>query len=87
MSKAEEPVVTPERITELKLMARGLYGTIIGLTDTPFEAVTIVEMLHLTIWMNNSQPGFDPKLMLEDYNKSFLENLEANEAHEKGKLQ
>jgi len=44
-------------------------------------------MLHLTIWMNNSQPGFDPKLMLEDYNRSFLENLEANEAHEKGKLQ
>ncbi len=83
----EEPAISKERVAELKLMAQGLYGTIIGLTDTPFEAVTIIEMLHLTIWMNNSEPGFDPKLMLEDYNKSFLENLEANEAHEKGKLQ
>ncbi len=83
----EEPAISPERVAELKMMARGLYGTIMGLTDTPFEAVTIIEILHLTIWLNSSRPGFDPKLMLADYNKSFLENLEANEAHEKGKLQ
>ena len=82
-----EPAISPERVAELKLMARGLYGTIIGLTDTPFEAITIIEMLHLTIWLNNSKPGFDAKLMLADYSKSFLENLEANETHEKGKLQ
>ena len=65
-------------------MAQGLYGTIVGLTDTPFEAVTLIEMLHLTIWLNNREPGFDPVEMLKDYNKSFLINLEANEA---GRLQ
>lgn len=81
-----EDLVPPERIAELRSMAQGLYGTITGLTDAPYEALIVIEMLHLILWMNNRQDGFDVKLMLEDYNKSFVENFEANEALAKGKM-
>lgn len=60
-------------------MAQGLYGTIVGLSDTPFEAVTLISMLHLTMWLNNRQPDFDPREMLKDYVENFLINLEAND--------
>ena len=75
-----QPAIDKERVDELKAMAQGLYGTIVGLTDTPFEAITLISMLHLTTWLNNKEPGFDPKEMLKDYNENFLLNLEANEA-------
>lgn len=86
MKKEPEGAVSKERVAELRSMAQGLYMTITGLTEAPYEAMIIIEMLHLMLWMNNRQPGFDLKLMLEDYNKSFTENFEANEAHAKGQM-
>lgn len=75
-----QPAITKERVRELQVMAQGLYGTIVGLTDTPYEAITLITMLHLSMWLNNREEGFDPKEMLKDYVENFLLNLEANEA-------
>jgi len=76
-----------ERIKELKQMASGLYGSIAGLTNSPYEACIIIEMLHLMLWIQNREPGFDVKLMLKNYCTSFEQNLEVNDAFEKGQMQ
>ena len=87
MTKPREEPISQERMVELKMMASGLYGTIIGLTEDPFEAVTLLTMIHLMVWMSHRKPNADTKGMLQDYSANFLVNFEQNEALEKGQMQ
>jgi len=43
MTKPVEDVISKERIVELKAMAVSFAGTIRGLTEDPFEAVTLLQ--------------------------------------------
>lgn len=79
--------ISPERMHELKAMCAGLYGTIVGLTEDPFEAITLISMLHLSLWLNSRAPGHTTEAMLEDYCANFQLNADANEAAGKAKLQ
>ena len=81
-----EPI-SQERIVELRSMSRGFYGTIIGLTEDPYEALVLMTMIHMTFWMNHRVPGSSTKEMLQDYSANFLENFEQNEAIDKGQMQ
>jgi len=87
MTKTDEDVISKERIVELKAMAVGLAGTIQGLTEDTYEAVTLLVMIHLTLWITHRRPDADTKGMLDDYSANFLENFEQNEAIEKGQVQ
>ena len=87
MTKPVEDVISKERIVELKAMAVSFAGTIQGLTEDPFEAVTLLTMIHLTLWITHRRPDADTKGMLQDYSQNFLENFEQNEAIEKGQVQ
>lgn len=78
--------IPPARVAELTEMSRGLYGTIIGLTVDPFEAVTLLSMIHLTLWLNCREPGFTTEMMLQDYCKNFALNCEANDAEARKEL-
>jgi len=87
MTRPDENVMSQERIAELKAMAVGFAGTIQGLTEDPFEAVTLLTMIHLMLWMTHRRPDADTKGMLQDYSTNFLENFEQSEAIEKGQVQ
>ena len=87
MTTHDEDVMPQERIAELKAMAVGFVGTIQNLTEDPFEAVTLLTMIHLMLWITHRAPGADTKGMLNDYSANFLENFEQNEAIEKGQVQ
>lgn len=76
----EEELISKERVAELGAMASGLYGTIVSLTQDPYEAVTVLTMIHLLIWMNNRKDNVSTEVMLADYSKNFLENFQASEA-------
>lgn len=82
----QRPDISQQRMEELKLMAKGLYGTIIGLTEDPFEGVTLISMIHLTLWMNFRQAGAKTETMLEGYCKDFIVNCEANDAFHRKEL-
>jgi len=82
----EAPLIPEDRLLELRAMADGLYLTVTGLTDTPLEAVTIITMLHLRLWINCRDSDSDTKGMLEGYVHNFMENFEANEALHKKEL-
>jgi len=79
--------ISQEHIAELKLIAKHLCVAIFGLTKNPYEAVVLLTMIHLMLWMEIRSPNADTKMMLEDYSKNFLENFEMNEAYEKGQMQ
>ena len=85
MTNAEP--ISKERITELKSMAVSFYGTIVGITEEPYEALVLMTMIHMMFWMNHRVPGSSTKEMLQDYSTNFLENFEQNEAIEKGQMQ
>jgi len=87
MTKPDKDVISKERLIELKAMSLGFYDTIRGLTEDPFEALTLVTMIHIIFWMNHHIPGSSTKEMLQDYSQNFLENFEQNEAIEKGQMQ
>ncbi len=87
MTRPDKDAISEERIVELKAMAVGFTGTIQGLTEDPFEAVTLLTMIHLMLWITHRAPGADTRGMLQDYSQNFLENFEQNEAIEKGQLQ
>ncbi len=87
MTIPNEYVMPQERIVELEAMAVGFTGTIQGLTQDPFEAITLLTMIHLMLWVAHRRPGADTKEMLQDYSLNFLENFEQNEAIEKGRIQ
>ncbi len=82
----QEPI-SKERLTELKFMSIGLYDTIQGLTEDPYEALVLVTMIHMLFWMNHRIPGSSTKEMLQDYSANFLVNFEQNEVLEKGQMQ
>jgi hypothetical protein len=82
----KEPI-SKERIVELKSMSIGFYGTIHGITEDPYEALVLITMIHMMFWMNHRIPGSSTKEMLDDYSANFLENMEQNEAIEKGRMQ
>jgi len=82
----QEPI-SKERLTELKFMSIGLYNTIQGLTEDPYEALVLVTMIHMLFWMNHRIPGSSTKEMLQDYSANFLVNFEQNEVLEKGQMQ
>jgi hypothetical protein len=84
--KKEEPAISQARMEELLYMSKGLYCTICGLTADPFEAVTVLTMIHLMLWMNNRQGDCPTEQMLADYTKNFLDNFNANEVAFKGEL-
>jgi len=79
--------IPQERIVELRFMSKGLYSTIVGLTEDPYEAIVLMTMIHMTFWMNHRVPGSSTKEMLDDYSHNFLENFELNEAANKGQMQ
>jgi len=87
MTKPDKDVISKERITELKSMTVGFYGTIQSLTADPYEALVLITMIHMMFWMNHRIPGASTKEMLDDYSANFLENMEQNEAIEKGQMQ
>ena len=87
MTTPDKDVISKERITELRSMAVGFYGTIQGLTEDPYEALVLITMIHMMFWMNHRLPGSSTKEMLDDYSANFLENFEQNEALEKGQMQ
>ena len=87
MTIPDKDVISKERITELKSMSIGFYGTITGLTEDPYEALVLITMIHMLFWMNHRVPGSSTKEMLEDYSANFLENFEQNEALQKGQMQ
>lgn len=86
-SPPDKEPISKERIIELKSMSIGLYGTIVGLTEDPYEAFVLVTMIHMLFWMNHRVPGASTKEMLDDYSANFLENMEQNEALQKGQMQ
>ncbi len=87
MTKPDKDVISKERITELKSMSIGFYGTIHGITEDHYEALVLITMIHMMLWMNHRTPGSSTKAMLNDYSQNFLENMEQNEAIEKGQMQ
>jgi hypothetical protein len=82
----EAPLIPDQRLSELRAMADGLYLTVTGLTNTPLEAVTIITMLHLQLWINCRDRDSNTKGMLLDYAENFMENFEANEALHKKEM-
>ena len=87
MTKPDKDVMSKERIVELKSMSIGFYSTIQGITEDPYEALVLITMIHMMFWMNHRIPEASTKEMLDDYSANFLENMEQNEALEKGQLQ
>jgi len=79
MSKTINEIIPLERVQELKQMAAGYYGSICGMTENPYEAATMLVMIHLMLWLNAKQEGADTKAMLEEYCRNFMENYEMNE--------
>lgn len=67
-----------DRTVELLEMSKGLYLTIMGLTETPKEFVAIISMLHLHLFLNHGDPNASVDSMLEDYAKNFKKNWQAN---------
>lgn len=80
MTKTTKDHISTARMEELKAMASGLYGTIVGLTNDPFEGITLITMIHLHIWMDCRAPEYDTATMLKDYSENFAMNCEANDA-------
>lgn len=79
--------VTTQRIGELLAMANGLYGTIVGLTNEPAEAASLIQMLHLRLWMNCADGAIDVDEMLRIYTAEFKDNLALNEQIEHQRMQ
>lgn len=71
--------MTP-RTEELLEMSKGLYLTIVGLTETPSEAIAIISMVHLNLFLNHGDPEASIDGMLADYAKNFKKNWERNKA-------
>lgn len=72
--------MTQPREAELAEMAKGLYLTIMGLTQGPPEMMGILSMIHLTLFLNHGDPDSSVDAMLEAYCKNFKKNWEANKA-------
>lgn len=58
--------------------AKGLYMTLIGLTDTPIEAIQIIKIMHILLWINGRSSVCSTDTMLKEYAEDFKENLRIN---------
>ena len=72
-----------DELADLSAKASGLYQTLVGLTDSPREAATIIEMIHLLLFLNCGDGNTTCDVMLEDYCKNFRVNWELQVAHGK----
>lgn len=69
-------IISDERLQELIYLHKGLYGTIRGLTNNPQEFITVLSMLHLTVWLNEGDGSADE--MLTIYCDNFRKNCALN---------
>lgn len=60
--------------------AQGMYLTLTGLTESPQEALNIICMMHLLLFMNHGDSKCSVEDMLSDYNHNFKKNWERNKA-------
>ena len=70
--------MTTPRNAELIEMSKGLYLTIVGLTESPQEGMAIITMMHLTLFLNHGDPDASVDEMLKEYTKNFKKNWAAN---------
>lgn len=66
------------RDAELLEMSKGMYLSLIGLTEKPSEAVAIITMMHLHLFLNHGDPEASVDDMLADYTKNFKRNWQRN---------
>lgn len=68
---------TGEQFAEINAKAEGLFGTLVGLTETPHEAAEIIAMMHLLLYMNHGDGKTNVDDMLKQYTENFKLNFEA----------
>jgi len=66
------------RNAELIEMSKGLYLTVVGLTESPQEGMALIAMMHLTLYLNHGDPDSSVDDMLKEYTRNFKKNWEAN---------
>lgn len=75
---------TDDEIKDIMQKAIGMFGTLCGITSTPREAVEIISMMHLMLYMNYGTGDLDVDTMLEQYcvcfKKNFSEQAEMHKA-------
>lgn len=62
------------RDAELLEMSKGMYLSLVGLTNKPSEAVAIITMMHLHLFLNHGDPEASVDDMLTDYARNFKRN-------------
>ena len=68
---------TAKQLIEIQAKAEGLFGTLVGLTETPREAAEIIAMMHLLLYMNHGDGKTNVDDMLKEYTENFKLNFEA----------
>lgn len=58
--------------------AKGLYFTLVGLTESPAEAMQIIKVMHILLWLNGRSENSSVDTMLNDYTTDFKDNLRLN---------
>lgn len=69
---------TSPRTAELLEISKGMYLSLVGLTNAPAEAMSIICMMHLHLFLNHGDPDTSVDDMLKDYTKNFKKNWDAN---------
>lgn len=72
--------MTHPRDADLIEMSKGLYLTIVGLTESPREGMALITMIHLTMYMNHCMDDTTVDDMLTDYVRNFKHNWNMNKA-------
>lgn len=67
--------VDPDTIAK----AKGLYLTLVGLTNSPAEAVQILGIMHMVLWMNSKSDTATVDMMLKEYVADFKYNIQFND--------
>jgi hypothetical protein len=62
--------------------AADLFATLKGLTSSPGEAMAIIAMLHISLWVQYADEGVTVDSMLDNYVSDFKHNLEKNVTRE-----
>jgi len=70
--------MTTPRNAELIEMSKGLYLTVVGLTESPQEGMAVITMMHLTLYLNHGDPASSVDAMLAEYTKNFKKNWQKN---------
>lgn len=64
--------------TDTVQKAEDLYATLVGLTDTSQEAIQIIKIMHILLWLNGKSETASVETMLEGYCADFKDNLRLN---------